>query len=434
MKFPDGFLWGASTAAYQIEGGNDRSALWRWESRKGWERSADAANSWEMWRSDIDCLKKINAKAYRFSVEWSRVEPEPGKFDRKVLDRYREMARALKREGIRPVVCLHHFSEPAWLFEEIPEGWLRPPPPGKESLAPAADFFIEFVSEAVEVLKEDVSDWITFNEPMAWLLWGYAFGHFPPGKMRALTLENTFMGKYGGGGLVGRVAKAHREAYRIIHREIPGARVSIAQNIADVLPAGPEDAPAAKVWDRFMHARLLDVAHYDGALDFLGINYYTRIFVSRAKVPFIPLGVVPGYAEVEEALGSKLFSWLGGRRGDLPRTDMGWEIVPESLERVVTRYWNAYKLPIWITENGLASKTRSGREDYLKSHLAALGRAISSGAEVAAYLHWSLMDNYEWGSYGPKFGLFSVDRAAGHVRTPASGADYFAKVAGENAV
>ncbi|MFH2203203.1 MAG: family 1 glycosylhydrolase [Elusimicrobiota bacterium] len=434
MKFPTGFIWGASTAAYQIEGGNEHSALWDWERRKGWERSGAAAGSWERWRDDVACLKRLNLKAYRFSVEWSRIEPRPGEFDERALARYREMVRALKDEGIRPIVCLHHFSEPAWLFAQVPDGWLTPAAAGRGALAPAAELFIRFVDKVVTYMGGEVRDWLTFNEPLVWLLAGYGIGQFPPGRRSLLSLQRTFYGNYGGGGLVGRVARAHKEAYRIIHREVPEARVSIAQHIGDLEPAGDrkEDRDAVKVWERFMHARLLDLLHHDATLDFLGINYYTRIYVAASRLPFVPLGTMPGYAEVEELLGPRLFRWLGGRRGDRPRTDMGWEIVPEGLERVVKRCWDAYKLPILITENGLASTTAHGREDYLKSHLAALGRALASGVDVEGYLHWSLIDNYEWGSYRPKFGLFSVDRDNGLARTPASGAEYYAEVARTN--
>ncbi len=438
MKFPEDFLWGASTAAYQVEGGNERSAFWDWERRKGWERSGSGADSWGMWREDIECLKRLNLKAYRFSVEWSRVEPSPGEFDEDALRRYRDMARALKEAGIRPIVCLHHFSEPAWLYREVSDGWLAPKPvgSGKDALPPAVDAFIRFVDRVVGCLREDVTDWLTFNEPMVWALMGYGIGHFPPGKMRFLSLERTFYGRYGGCGLIGHVALAHKEAYRVIHREIPEARVSIAQHISDLEPARDreEDRGAVKLWDRFMHGRLLDLAHHDGTLDFIGINYYTRIFVNATWAPFAPLGVIPAFAELEEIVGPRVLRWLGGRRGDLPRTDMGWEIVPEGLERVVTRCWNAYKLPILITENGLASTTEDGREEYLKSHLAALGRAIERGAKVEGYLHWSLIDNYEWGSYRPKFGLFKVDRENGHKRTAAPGADHYAEVARTNSI
>ncbi|MFH1725575.1 MAG: family 1 glycosylhydrolase [Elusimicrobiota bacterium] len=423
MSFPAGFLWGASTAAYQVEGGNRRSAFWDWERRHGWEPCGPAVNSWEMWRDDLRCLQQLNLRAYRFSVEWSRVEPYPGDFDEAALERYLEMARALNRAGIRPIVCLHHFSEPVWLFERYPKGWLS---------SGAADEFIRFTNRVVLALRTEVRDWITFNEPMVWLLYGYGMGRFPPGMRRILSLERTFYRD----GLLGNVLRAHNEAYRIIHRDVDGARVAVVQNVTDLEPARPgaADLEAMGAWDRFMHGKFLDMAHGSGALDFLGLNYYTRIYVRASRVPGMPWGALPAYAELEETLGPRLFRWLGGRRGDRPRTDMGWEIVPEGLGRVVGRLWEAYRLPILVTENGIANASGERREDFLREHLRSLLAAIQTGAKVEGYLHWSLLDNYEWGSFKPKFGLFRVNRKKDFRRMLALGGRYYAQVARRNAL
>ncbi|MEK7745865.1 MAG: family 1 glycosylhydrolase, partial [Elusimicrobiota bacterium] len=149
MRFPSDFLWGASTSSYQIEGGNENSALAAWERKKGWEPCGKAADSWRLWQEDIRCLERLNLKAYRFSVEWSRVEPSPGVFDQAALARYAAMADALKRAGIRPMACLHHFSEPAWLFRENPAGWMSEEAPRR---------FLRFSERVVGALKESVRD------------------------------------------------------------------------------------------------------------------------------------------------------------------------------------------------------------------------------------------------------------------------------------
>ena len=224
MPFPDGFLWGCSTAAYQVEGGNDRSNWAAWERKKRLEPCADAAKSWELWREDIRALQDLHANAYRFSVEWSRVEPNPGEFDEAALERYVLQARALRLAGIKPLVCLHHFSEPAWLYERHPKGWLSDAP-----LEP----FLRFTERVATALRGEVTDWLTFNEPMVWLLFGYGLGFWPPGFVRTFSLERTFLKN----GLVDRVAKAHNEAYRILKSAVPGARISLAQNVVDLEPA-----------------------------------------------------------------------------------------------------------------------------------------------------------------------------------------------------
>ncbi|MBI4425011.1 MAG: glycoside hydrolase family 1 protein [Elusimicrobia bacterium] len=419
MRFPADFWWGASTAAYQVEGDNRGSALWDWERRKGWERSGAAANSWRLWRQDVDCLKRLNLNAYRFSVEWSRVQPAPDAWNEDALERYADMAGALRREGIRPIVCLHHFSEPAWLLREVPRGWRS---------EEVVNRFVRFAARVAGALKTHVQDWLTFNEPMVYLLWGYGAGHFPPGHKGLLTLERDFLGR---GGLLDRVAWAHGQAAAVIREERPDARVGLAQNVAYVEPArsDPRDLEAVRDWDSFMHRRLLDLAVSAKALDFVGVNYYTRIYARKLDWPGVPLRVLPGYAELEGALSPFLFRLLGGRRGSRERTDMGWEVVPEGLERVVQRLWEAYHLPIVVTENGLADSTGTRREPFLRQHLAALGRAMKAGARVWGYLHWTLMDNYEWGSFKPRFGLYRVDRKNGYARIPAPGSDFYARVA-----
>lgn len=419
MPFPKGFLWGCSTAAYQVEGGNDHSNWTAWERRKRLSPCGLAANSWDMWRDDLACLQELHANSYRFSVEWSRVEPHPGEYDEAVLERYVLMARTLRLAGIQPMVTLHHFSEPAWLYERYPQGWLADGPEG---------CFTRFVGKMAHALRGEVNDWITFNEPMVWLLFGYGLGHFPPGFRRILSLEKTFLKN----GLVDRVAAAHRAAYLLIHDAVPDARVSIAQNIVDLEPARArvDDLKALQIWDRFMHTHLLDLLKSSRTLDYIGLNYYTRIFVRAGRLA--PLGVFPCYGEVEAALGPRLFRWLGGRRGGREITDMGWEVVPEGLGRVALRLSRDYGLPLIVAENGIADSTGLKREDFLRKHLKSLAGAMSKGADVRGYMHWSLLDNYEWGSFGPRFGLYSVDREGGFKRRPAAGAKYFAALAKSN--
>ena len=419
MAFPEGFLWGCSTAAYQVEGGNAASNWAAWEARKRLEPCGAAANSWEMWREDVRCLQDLHANAYRFSVEWSRVCPHPGEFYDEALERYAAMARSLRLAGIRPIVCLHSFSEPAWLYEKYPRGWLGEEPVG---------YYLSFVDRVVQALRGEVSEWITFNEPMVWLMFGYGLGHWPPGMRHLFSLEKTFLKD----GLVDRVARAHKEARRVIKGVQPEAKVGLAQNIADLEPsrASVADLHALQSWDRLMHSHLLDVLGAGGELDFLGLNYYTRIYVAASRL--MPMGAMPGYGELESALGKTLFRLLGGRRGAGARTDMGWEVVPTGLGRVALRLWNAYKVPLLVTENGIADSTGLRREDFIRDHLRSLAWAMGQGADVRGYLHWSLVDNYEWGSFIPRFGLYSFDKAKGFRRKPANGAKFYASVIKSN--
>lgn len=380
-----------------MEGGNEKSALWDWEIRKGWERSAEAARSWDLFEEDLKCLKTLGANAYRFSVEWSRVEPEPGVFDEKALAHYASWVSRLREEGLVPMVCFHHFSEPAWLLKECPEGWLTE--------APVA-LFERFVAKAAAALGA-VDDFLPFNEPNVFAVGAYGAGIFPPGGLK--------LGLGDAARATANLAKAHNAAYRVLKALKPHCRVGVAQNVADLLPAGPGDEAAVERWDAFMHTDFLD--RTVGSLDFVGINYYTQIFVSNCF--FMPYGALPGYAELEQRLGP-LFRLFGGRRGPRQRTGMGWEVAPEGLENVVLKLWKRYKKPLMITENGVADETGVDRDAFIRDHCAAIKKAMDQGAEVTGYLHWSLVDNWEWGSYKPRFGLFTRDD-----RTPRPGVNAF---------
>ncbi|MFA6317502.1 MAG: family 1 glycosylhydrolase [Elusimicrobiota bacterium] len=405
ITFPKGFLWGASTSAYQVEGGNSGSAFWDWEQRKGWEPSGPAAGSWERFEEDLACIKALGLNAYRFSVEWSRVQPDSDRFDEAALERYLGWARRLRSEGIRPFVCLHHFSEPAWLLQRHPEGWLGDAVPAR---------FLRFAERCAGVLREVVSDWVTFNEPMVFLVGAYGMGHFPPGRW--LLLRPRVFSR-----AVASMARAHNEAYRLLHRLQSDCRAGFAQNVAAIDPSRPGDEEAAAWWDRFMHRDFIDQTR--DRMDFLGVNYYTRIFAHRSLLSPLPGRVVPGYAELEAGVGRLAFRLLGGRAGEGQPTDMGWEVHPEGLARVVSALWKEYAKPIVILENGIADANGARREAFIRDHLAALAAAMKQGAEVQGYFHWSLMDNYEWGSYRPRFGLHSRERK------PSPGAGFYGRVA-----
>ncbi|MBI5241845.1 MAG: glycoside hydrolase family 1 protein [Elusimicrobia bacterium] len=407
ITFPRGFLWGVSTSSYQNEGGNRGSAFWDWEARRGWERSAEAARSWELFDEDLRLLRELNLTACRFSVEWARVQPAPDRFDEEALARYAAWARRLAEHGIRPLVTLHHFSEPAWLLRLHPGGWLE---------AGVPERFLRFAERVAAALGGAVADWVVFNEPMVFLLFAYGLGHFPPGRRLLWRPQRTFQPV-----LLRGLIRAHNDCYRLIHRLQPGARVGAAHHVSQLEPARPGDEAAVARWDRFMHRDFLDGTK--DCLDFLGLNYYTRVFVSSSRLPGLPAAALPGFAEVEKGLTRPLFRLLGGRRGGGPPGGTGWEIVPEGLGAVALKYWEEYRKPVWITENGVADEAGADREAFLRGHLASLARAAAQGADLRGYLHWTLVDNYEWGTYRHRFGL--CDRA----RRPKPGASFYAETA-----
>ncbi len=264
------------------------------------------------------------------------------------------------------------------------------------------------------VLGGSAADWVVFNEPMVYILLAYGVGRFPPG-----------LGVWRGGWetlerLTVRLAAAHNDCWRLIRRLQPGARVGVAHHVAAFEPARPGDAEAVERWDRFMHRGFLDATK--DCLDFIGLNYYTRVFVSRSRLPGLP-GALPGYAELEAALGRPLFRLLGGRRGGRARGGTGWEVVPEGLGAAALRFWKDYGKPLWVTENGVADENGADREAFLRAHLASLAKAAAQGADLRGYLHWTLVDNYEWGTYRHRFGLFDRERR------PKPGASFYAETA-----
>ena len=428
-RFPSDFLWGAATSAYQVEGGNVGSDLWEWEKRRGWERSGRAANSYELWEEDVRLLGELGLNAYRFSVEWGRLFPSPGRHDPAVLDHYRRLAGRLLERGLTPLVTLHHFTHPRWLLEARPLLWADPG---------TIDPYLEFVDLVSGALP--VRHWIPFNEPNVVLGQGFLTGYFPPGRRWALKPARAFLG-----GPLRNMAEAHRLAYALLKRKDPRAQVGVAQNIACVQPLRPgRDERAASAWDEFFHWSFLDAAalgRFDadldgtketvlgegGALDFIGVNYYTRVFVREFPFGLAPLRALPLYSEwALSRVTRPFYVALGGLKGSLDRDEMGHEIYPEGLASVLRHAHRRYGLPLMITENGAADASGALRELYLLSHLAHLHAALEEGLPVKGYFHWSLIDNYEWGSYAPRFGLYRVRFDDGCRREATSAARLYA--------
>ncbi len=431
--FPKDFLWGAAVAAYQNEGDNFGSDLWNWERRQGWESSGKAANSWEMEDTDLALLKDLGVNAHRLSLEWGRIMPDPDRPDEAVLKHYEALLIRLRKAGIRPAVTLHHFTNPAWFWRRHPEGWKDPS---------AAEDFLAFAGLLAERFGKYVDHWMTFNEPMVYNFNGHVVGYFPPGERRPLSpLTGTLMPA------VRTMTDAHRRAWKLIHAkdrwDADGdgtpARVGLVMNISLVQPL--EDSPrhraAAERWDHFFHWNMLDAAAGKGldfdldgkpeemteqtasTLDFIGINYYTRVFVRSLPLVLPPLEAFPFHAEVlTDPTGRLLWKLAGGRLGPGPKEDMGREIFPEGIALVSKEAWRRYGKPIMITENGLPDAKDALKTAYIRDHLAALQKAVQDGVPVLGYFHWTLVDNYEWGTWSQKTGLYRLDRENGWRRTP----------------
>ncbi|GAA1897879.1 family 1 glycosylhydrolase [Streptomyces durmitorensis] len=375
-RLPDGFLWGTSTAAHQIEGGNTNSDWWEFEHGNipyVKEPSGDACDSYHRWREDMDLLAELGFTDYRFSIEWARIEPAPGEFSRAAIAHYRRMVEGARERGLRPMVTLHHFTTPLWFARR--GGWAAT---GSDEL------FARYLTAAAPIFATDVAHVCTINEPnivavmaaaQAALASGQAvnFAEGPPAPDEATT---------------DALVRAHTRAVETVKSLAPHVSTgwSVANLVCKALP-GSEEVAAV-----FRHPRVdvfLEAARGD---DWLGVQAYTRTLIG-------PNGRLP----VPE---------------DAERTLMGWEYYPQALGDAVRHSASVTGgTPLIVTENGIATADDSRRIQYTTGALESLADAMNDGIDVRGYFHWSALDNYEWGRYEPTFGLIAVDRET-FVRTP----------------
>jgi beta-glucosidase len=391
LSFPDGFWWGAATAAHQIEGRNYNSDWW-WAETHGRlpHRSGDACNSWDLYQRDIELLRAIGANAYRFSVEWARIEPEPGRYDQRALDRYRALLEALVAAEIEPVVTLHHFTNPLWLTRH--DLWTDPS---------TARRFASYAERVGRALGDLVAWWVTINEPNMAAVLAYLQGIWPPFRRR----DALGYLRYGRISLL-----AHAGARQALQAHRAGAQAGIAFALWPVEPSAshrPPDRLWAALLDWFWQGRMLKAAAPE--LDWLGVNYYSRKLVSLWD-PFGLKTVPPG-----------------------ARTDCGWEIYPRGLFRVLRRTATFGK-PVIITENGIADDDDDQRPAFIVAHLREAHRALLDGVDLRGYFYWTLLDNFEWEhGYTRRFGLAAVDPSTQARRLRPSAA-IFSAIARANAL
>ncbi|GAA4671641.1 glycoside hydrolase family 1 protein [Phytohabitans rumicis] len=389
-EFPADFLWGAATAAHQVEGGNVNNDWWDFEHAPGTaarESSGDGIDHFHRYAEDFALLASLGHNAHRLSLEWSRIEPAPGEFSRAAIAHYRRVLTALADAGLTAFVTLHHFTLPRWFAAR--GGWLAPD---------AVAVFGRYCARAAAELGDLMPYVCTVNEPQMVALHGYLEGYHAPG------ITNPILWKR-----VGRVLlDAHRAAVRAVRDRSPASQVGLAVQLPLLAPLRNDEA----CWAFHGHLRHEIVDRYlDGLVgpdrgDWLGVQYYRKQWVDPAS-PTVFAAPPDGYR----------------------LTQMGWAVHPDGLRQVLHRA-AATGLPLVVTENGIATGDDSERLDYLKSHLAALALAINEGVDVRGYLHWSAFDNFEWSEgYAPTFGLIAVDHDKDFARIPKPSAYAFAAVA-----
>jgi len=433
------FLWGAAVAAHQVEGDNVHSDWWAEEQlgRLAW-KSGRACDFWNRWKDDFDLVSSLGHTAFRFSIEWARLEPQAGRFDAEALARYVEMVRDLRRRGIEPVVTLHHFTNPLWFAEA-----------GGFEKKVNIGLFLRFVERAVTALAPHVRYWVTINEPMVYAYQSWSIGVWPPFKKDfGLSLR-----------VLGNLLEAHAGAYAIIHRHQPEAMVSIAKHIRVIQPYRawhPGDHLAARLQDyfaneavlrsfvtgRFLRRRILGLR---GSWDYVGLNYYTRNRVRFAVDPAAAFGAevkprasetgpegAPGVGPTAdgESAPHPDTGFVAGRSRGRPEpvevNVLGWETYPEGLYLALRRL-GRYGKPVIVCENGICAPDDDDgqRVRYIAAHLEAVARARREGVDVAGYLYWTLIDNFEWAEgFEPHFGLVAMDPATLERRVRPSGEEF----------
>ncbi|MDN5835162.1 MAG: family 1 glycosylhydrolase [bacterium] len=388
-KFPKRFLWGAATSAHQVEGGTSNQwtswehhnaptlaaqsqyvygSLDNWDSLKAEAQkpsnylSGRAVDSYNRIEDDVALIKKMNMNAYRFSIEWSRVEPSENTWDSDAIDHYKDYIKLLKKHDIEPIITLFHFTLPDW-FQSI----------GGFAKRRNVKYFERFARKIVSELGVTIRYIVTINEPEVYASASYYQGDWPP----------NLTSRYKWWRVINNLAYAHRRVARTIHGLNRRYRVSIAKNSSYFYPG--DDA-----WLSRLSARVMQYTHNDYFLkkvikscDYIGLNYY---FSNR----------VYGYR-------------VHNQQDNL--SDLAWSMDPSDIQFVLEQLSSKYKLPILITENGLADSDDSRRKWWISETISAMQSARNNGVDLIGYLHWSLLDNFEWNKgYWPKFGLASVNK------------------------
>jgi beta-glucosidase len=485
-----GFLWGVSTASYQVEGGitnNDwdfftrsdqiqkrisiltrPNIFYKNSTRINLKPAGDAVKFRDpnYYKKDFELARSLGLNTFRISVEWARVEPEKGQWDHEAIDHYKNMIMAMKERGINPVISLNHITLPLWVLtppttfrKKIGQGLLPHPlkdlplsdPPssdpywkslrGWESNETVKEF-IKYIERTVLELKDQVDYWITIGEPVASLIGGgYIAGLWPPGffldGVRAkIVLHNLI--------------EAHVQAYNkiIVLDDIDADgdglanRVGFSHLMMEVVPAKPskilgiatkDNTEAAKNFSYFVNDYFINAVingqedinylntlqrnnkdsddfimneDWKNKADFIGLDYYRRVYVYYSNIVSLSSARFVGGALVNDLNVEK-------SQSHSILNDLGWEIYPKGVYNLIMQIKNQWDKPVFVTENGVADKSDRYRAPFIVAHLQEIKRAITDGADVIGYLHWSFMDNYEWQeAYRPesKFGLFRIDR------------------------
>jgi len=373
LEFPKGFLWGAATASYQVEGGiyNNDWAFWADKGRI--PKAGDSTNHYNLYEADFQLAKSLGHNAHRISIEWSRIEPIEGVFDEKEIQHYKDVLISMQKNDLKPFVTLWHFTLPIWFAKK-----------GGFENKEAPKIFARYCAYVIEHLGNYCQNWSTMNEPMVYTSVGYLRKHWPPFKMNPFTYFKV----------VNNLIRSHNLAYKEIKKINKNLEISIVKNnfyfTADWKPWNIViDLLARWHWNHYFLQRVF--LH----LDAIGLNYY--------------------------------FCQHFGKSKELLKNDMGWDLNPEGIYHVLKEL-KIYGKPIYVTEAGIADSEDKYRTQYIKDLVFWMHKAIEKGCPLKGYMYWSLMDNFEWAhGYNEDFGLVHIDDET-KKRTPRPSAFEYKKI------
>jgi beta-glucosidase len=407
-KFPVGFLWGAATSGHQTEGNNTSSDTWFLEHLQPTafaEPSGDACNSLELWPSDLDLVRDLGLNSYRFSVEWSRVEPERGQYSVAMLDHYARIVDGCRERNLTPIVTFNHFTCPRWFSAS--GGWLNPEAPS---------LFARYCEQVARRIASKIGYAVTLNEPNLMSLLGWL--GLPPqvfeGQRAMLAAAAKTLGvrKFSAANATNAedlgtqlpiMLKAHTAARVAIKSVAPALPVGVSIAISDDQAVGAVSKRDQKRTE--VYGAWLDAAKGD---DFIGVQNYDRARLDAKGAQAVPKGAA--------------VNWLGA------------EIYPPSLGNAIRYAYSVVRKPILVTEHGVGIQDDALRAKFIPDALKGLKSAIDEGIPVKGYMHWSLLDNFEWVfGYRPRFGLFAVDRST-FKRTAKPSAAVYGSIARANSL
>ncbi len=427
-SFPEGFVWGTSTAGHQVEGHNMNTDWGKFE-REGkvhdGTQSGNAVDYWNRYEEDHDLMVKLGYRAFRLGIEWGKIEPEDGKFDREAIERYKKILQSLRDHGLKICLTIYHWVLPLWFAEK--GGWMR---------EDAVERFMRFAKVVVEEFSGYPDLWVTLNEPMVPSAAGYLGAEFPP--------EIADFRKYCK--VTNKLLHCHARSYDLIHNVVPKApdggpvMAGVATAYQLIEPWGTP-GPAGlleKIMSlAFAHGsfRGWDISVAKGKIvipfgcenlallrdsyDYCGVNYYMR-----SSIKFDP------------SRSDQAFMDFQGIPEGIEETQMGWQVYPPGLHRVLMEVWKRFRKPIFITENGIADDKDEQRPRYTLEHLTQVHRAIKDGADVRGYYHWSYIDNFEWKEgFSKRFGLVQCDHDDPKLeRKPRQSAYMYSDIVKENGI